>query len=152
MNPVSTSDIERVVGMVWETLAGCAVERVAGDIPGFRSETRLATAVTLEGGAAGKFTLACALPLARRAAAHMFGEPAHDIEIERVQDAVAELTNVVAGNLKSLLPGESRLGIPVSRLLEPGEPFPRQSGAPECRLVFRSGQDLLLISFLGRTP
>ena len=152
MNPVKTSDIERVVGMVWETMAGCGVERVVGDVPVFRSETRLASVVTLEGGAVGKFTLACALPLARRAATFMFGEPDHDIEIERVQDAVAELTNVIAGNLKSLLPGESRLGIPVSRLLEPGEPLPRLGDGAGCRLVFRSGPDLFLISFQGRTP
>jgi len=152
MSPVRLSEIEQVVGMVWATMAGCEVERVVGDLPGFRSETRLASAVTLEGGATGRFTLACSLALARRAAAHMFGEPDHQIEIERVQDAVAELTNVVAGNLKSLLSGESRLGTPISRLLEPGEPFPRQSGRSECRLVFRSGRDLFLISFQGRTP
>jgi chemotaxis protein CheX len=151
MRHVRKSDIERVVGFVWETLAGCEVVRLTGDVPAFRSETRLASAVTLEGEATGKFTLACSLTLARRAAAHMFGEPVHEIELERVQDAVAELTNVVAGNLKSLVPGETKLGIPVSRLLEPGDPFPRQAGRCACRLVFRAGRDLFLISFQGRT-
>ncbi len=145
------SDIEQVVRFVWETIAGRDVERVAIDPPRFVAGTRLASIIQLEGGATGRLILECPIALARRAAAHMFGEPAHELDLDRVQDAVAELTNVVAGNLKAQLPGPCRLGIPVTRILDPEEPSPRRRGTPSCSLAFRSGPDHFLLSFQGRT-
>ena len=41
----------------------------------------------------------------------MFHPPA-DVDDEDVKDALGELANVLGGNIKSVLPGESRLGLP----------------------------------------
>ena len=50
--------------------------------------------------------------LVRRAAAVMFGIPAEALTVELLHDAFGELTNMVGGNLKALLPGPSFLCLP----------------------------------------
>jgi len=50
--------------------------------------------------------------LANEAASKMLAIPAEKIEEEDIQDALAELTNMVGGNIKSLVPGPSLLGLP----------------------------------------
>jgi hypothetical protein len=147
---IQAVEIERVVGFVWETLAGCRVERIAGDLAEHGPGGRLAAVIPLEGGATGRLALECPLALARRAASAMFGEPAHEIDLDKVQDALAELTNVVAGNLKALLAEPCRLGLPVTRLLDAGEPSPRRRWRPACSLAFRAGSDTFVVSFQGR--
>jgi chemotaxis protein CheX len=47
------------------------------------------------------------------AAAAMFGLSAVELTDAEVTDAVGELTNIIGGNIKSLLPGPSRLSMPV---------------------------------------
>lgn len=51
-------------------------------------------------------------PLARAAAAAMLGVRTEQLSRADVADAVGELANVVAGNLKSLLPAPSTLSLP----------------------------------------
>ncbi|HVD28484.1 MAG TPA: chemotaxis protein CheX [Mycobacteriales bacterium] len=50
--------------------------------------------------------------LARTAASAMFDRPAEALTDDEVADALGELTNMIGGNLKSLLPGPSRLSMP----------------------------------------
>jgi chemotaxis protein CheX len=56
--------------------------------------------------------LAAPTPLARTVASAMFDLPADRLTDDEVADALGELTNMVAGNLKSLLPGPSGLSMP----------------------------------------
>ncbi|MBI3856535.1 MAG: chemotaxis protein CheX [Planctomycetes bacterium] len=149
---IPPGDIERVVGFVWETLAGCRVERIFSDPAPVLRGSRLASIIPLEGGVQGRLALECPLPLARRAASHMFGEPVHQVELDKVQDALAELTNVVAGNLKALLDEPCSLGFPVTRILDAEEASPRRRWRPTCSLAFRAGPDSFVVSFQGRMP
>jgi chemotaxis protein CheX len=50
---------------------------------------------------------------ARTFAAAMFGMPEDEVSEEEVSDAVGELTNMVGGNIKGLLPQPSQLSLPV---------------------------------------
>jgi chemotaxis protein CheX len=105
---------EQIVGItqdVWSSFTGKGVgsapERVAleaGDVTVGR--------VAVTGRWQGWVLLACPTRLARAAAAAMFDLPAEKLTDDEVADAVGELTNMIGGNIKGLLPGPSHLSMP----------------------------------------
>ncbi len=56
--------------------------------------------------------LACPEPVARHAAAVMFSASPVQVTAADMQDAVAELTNMLAGNIKGLLPQGCFMSLP----------------------------------------
>lgn len=60
----------------------------------------------------GALTLHCTGPLARAATSAMFDMEPEEVDDSLIQDAIGELTNMLGGNLKGLLPGTSRLSMP----------------------------------------
>ena len=72
--------------------------------------------VAITGTWQGKVGLECAGELPQRLASVMFAADAAGLSPEDVSDAVGELTNILAGNTKSLLPEPSRLSMPVVTL------------------------------------
>jgi chemotaxis protein CheX len=104
---------EQIVGItqdVWSSFTGRPVDAApgewvpAGDVAVGRVE--------VTGGWRGWVLLACPTRLARAAAAAMFERPAEALTDDEVADALGELANMVGGNLKSVLPGPSRLSMP----------------------------------------
>jgi chemotaxis protein CheX len=105
---------EQIVGItrdVWSSFTGRAVDAGAGDVALDGGDIAVGR-VAVTGGWEGCVLLACATRLARTAAAAMFDRPAETLTDDEVADALGELTNMVGGNLKSLLPGPSRLSMP----------------------------------------
>jgi chemotaxis protein CheX len=68
--------------------------------------------VRISGSWGAEVRLGCSAELARAAAGVMFGLPSDEVTPADVADALGELTNILAGNLKSLLPGVNALGLP----------------------------------------
>jgi chemotaxis protein CheX len=106
---------EQIAGItqdVWSsfvgTVIGSADEKVALD-----AVDVTVGCVAVTGDWKGCVLLACPKQLARTAASAMFDLPAEQLTGDEIADALDELTNMVAGNIKSLLPGPSRLSIPV---------------------------------------
>ena len=106
---------EQIAGItqdVWSsfvgTVIGSADEEVALD-----AVDVTVGCVAVTGDWKGCVLLACPKQLARTAASAMFDLPAEQLTGDEIADALGELTNMVAGNIKSLLPGPSRLSIPV---------------------------------------
>ena len=106
---------EQIAGItqdVWSsfvgTVIGSADEEVALD-----AVDVTVGCVAVTGDWKGCVLLACPKQLARTAASAMFDLPAEQLTGDEIADALDELTNMVAGNIKSLLPGPSRLSIPV---------------------------------------
>jgi chemotaxis protein CheX len=105
---------EQIVGItqdVWSSFTGRPVEAApreealdGGDVAVGRVE--------VTGGWRGWVLLACPTRLARAAAAAMFERPAETLTDDEVADALGELTNMIGGNVKSLLPGPSFLSMP----------------------------------------
>jgi CheY-specific phosphatase CheX len=56
--------------------------------------------------------LICPTALARRAASRIFQRPAEEVEPEQMEDALQELTNIIAGNVKALLGEPAVLTLP----------------------------------------
>jgi chemotaxis protein CheX len=105
---------EQIVGItqdVWSSFTGRPVEAAPGEAALDGGDVTVGR-VEVTGGWRGWVLLACPTRLARTAAAAMFDRPAETLTDDEVADALGELTNMIGGNVKSLLPGPSRLSMP----------------------------------------
>jgi CheY-specific phosphatase CheX len=76
-------------------------------------EARLACAVSIDGDWHGRVVVSATLGLACLTATEMFGDDLPGLPTERdAQDALREIANIVAGNLKPLFGDHHALGIP----------------------------------------
>ena len=67
---------------------------------------------TISGEWNGTVCVSCSQLAARHATSAMFGMEDDELTADEINDAVGELVNVVGGNIKSLVPGPSVLGLP----------------------------------------
>jgi len=65
------------------------------------------------GGASGSLVLECSANVASAFAERVTGSPASSLNEEDVRDAVGELVNMIGGNLKALLPGDTAISTPL---------------------------------------
>lgn len=100
---------EDVFGMILGLAAVPAPATVKGPIDG----RTYSAAVQISGAWEGVVHLLCPASLAARATSIMFGlEASETTSLEQTQDAVGEITNMLGGNFKGLLPGPCRLSLP----------------------------------------
>jgi chemotaxis protein CheX len=108
-------EIRAFVEMIWSTVLRMDVTpEHNGGAPG-PPNSAIEGRIRIRGGWHGTIVLQTDEKLANRAASKMLclasGSTATDKD---AQDAIAELTNILGGNLKALLPGPSQLGLPVA--------------------------------------
>ena len=101
MNP-QDADIAQIVSTICQSILGMECQR-AMDLPGAAPAT-LAAWVQITGGWQGAVVLGCTQAFANRAAEIMFGISGVAPSPIETQDAVAELANMIGGNLKGTLP------------------------------------------------
>jgi len=101
-----------VVKGVWNDFLGIAVERSAQVTMEPEEGTGLTGCVQFTGAWTGTLLLECPLELGRQVAAVMFPQAPDSLTMEQSQDAIGELTNMIGGNLKALLPSPCRIGLP----------------------------------------
>jgi chemotaxis protein CheX len=109
-------DLEReivdIVSQIASIQLGWEVHTV-DDPPGSAPEGESITAsVQISGAFDGAVHVTCPRSVAVEAAGRMFGRPARTLMDDEVRDALGELSNMVAGNFKSRLPGRCRLSLP----------------------------------------
>jgi chemotaxis protein CheX len=106
----SDADLAEVTERIWSSILGLELELAP---PNGNGDNRYFTGcVQITGEWEGAITIACSEHLARRATSIMFETPADEASFEEVQDAVGELTNMLGGNLKVLLPQPSQMSLP----------------------------------------
>lgn len=110
---VGPAEIAEYVRSTWDSVLSLPVEPISSEsLPDSREEF-LTGCVQITGAWDGAVTLDIPLQLARRAAAAMFMvDPPDDVAADQMHDTVGELTNIVGGNLKALLPGPCYLTMP----------------------------------------
>jgi len=94
--------------LVWRTMLGLDASDRAEPAEG----DELTTSVDISGAWVGTVSITCSPALAKHLAATMLACPQDDATAADVRDVIAELTNVVGGNMKGVLPGPSKLSIP----------------------------------------
>jgi chemotaxis protein CheX len=99
-----TQDIFSTMLQLEITVAKAGVSRT--------DEARLTGCVQIAGQWKGAVIFDTPVEFARTAASIMFDMPAANAQAADLQDALAELSNMVGGNLKTLLPAPSFLSLP----------------------------------------
>jgi chemotaxis protein CheX len=144
----SDEDIQQIVSDIWSAMLGIPVEPAPGvEIDGGRSVSGV---VHINGDWEGAIAVNCPEPLARDVTAAMLGLGEDELGDEDVRDAIGEVANMTAGNVKGLLEGECRLSLPaVSEGMHlamsvPGARVAQESG-------FCSGVHAFTVTVLERT-
>lgn len=110
MSGVLTSELDQTVAMTWEAMFIRPLVPAGAETPdGFEGVTAI---ISLDGEFQGAVVVHCATTLAVRLTADLF-DTGSAPEVADVQDAIGELANMIAGNIKSILPHPCSLGLPV---------------------------------------
>jgi chemotaxis protein CheX len=102
--------IEQIAQSVFATMLEIDLSRIDGQV--MPEHEQLLSAVHIVGQWTGSVVLAMSQPVARSAAAAMLQMPEADVTPTDLNDVASELTNMIGGNLKSLLPAPSFLSLP----------------------------------------
>jgi chemotaxis protein CheX len=109
-SPVTEEHVAEVATTVWDAFLGLQLERAPG---GDQAPVGgMSGVVTISGAWQGAVVLQCSEQHAVAAAEAMFEAEPGSLSSEEVADALGELTNMVGGNIKNLLPEPSSLSIP----------------------------------------
>jgi len=104
-------DVRSIVRGVFRTQLGFEISDGPADTVE-SPESTVTAAIHISGAFRGAVRLECDRRLVRRAAAVMFSQPESELTREDEVDVIGELTNVVAGNIKALLPGDNSISLP----------------------------------------
>jgi CheY-specific phosphatase CheX len=98
---VKDSELTQIVSTIWQSVLAMDCDPT-DDLPGACAGTMLGC-VQIAGVWQGAVVMGCPRGFAANAAAIMFGVRTADCTVTDMQDAVAELTNMIGGNVKGLL-------------------------------------------------
>jgi chemotaxis protein CheX len=108
----SNDMLVEIIESVWAAVLGLPISTSAE--PNFRQSPRaLSASVNIVGGWNGAVLYLPTEAFARRCAAIMFNVAPEAVTRDDIHDAAAELCNMLAGGLKSILPGPSSLSLPL---------------------------------------
>ncbi len=142
-------EICQVTKNIWTGMFGISVEKSAGKVESYFSDSSLSACVYIVGGWEGAVTVQCSVELIRRVATIMFSVGLEQITDEHTFDAMAELTNMTGGNLKALMPEPCVLSLPI--LVEKTNGRLRVSGSRQLHQVgFQHEGKGLLVTVLER--
>ncbi len=103
-------EIDQITRLIWQSLLSLDVERL--EVPPPDRGPAVQGTVAISGAWTGVLVLRFASELARWATAIMLETDLASVSEEEMHDAIAELTNMIGGNLKSHLPQPSTMSIP----------------------------------------
>lgn len=108
MNATYVSEIEQIVQMIFETMLSMSVQRVDSE----PTEHRLLGTIQVTGDNSLSLVLSVSDGVARIGTANMLAMTPEEVSDEDQRDVVAELTNMIGGNFKSMIPGANFLSLP----------------------------------------
>ena len=113
--PIVESDIYQITESIWELMLGMPVARQHEAGPADARDDSITGCIQITGAWEVTVLMECSTELARKATARMFDKAAHEVKAEDIRDAVGELTNMIGGAFKSLIPGTCFLSMPILR-------------------------------------
>ena len=110
---VAAEQIVEIAQEVWESFLSMSLlpHPLGADAPVLQGQS-MTGCVHVSGAWTGSVFLSCELAAAAAAAEAMFAADPGSLSPDEVSDAIGELTNMVGGNIKSLLPAPSSLSVP----------------------------------------
>lgn len=113
IQPIECSDVVALVQAIFDNMLQLpceAADTQSDDLPG--TDERLVGCVQIQGDWVGAVEISTPLNFGRKAAGAMLMVPVEDVSMEDIQDTIAELSNMVGGSIKAILPGQSTLSLP----------------------------------------
>ena len=102
-----------IVEYVWNAFVGIDLQRRSeGKVDRMRGYF-LSSSVEIEGAWQGEVSLLFSEELAHRVASHLFEMPITSVSQEEIRETLGEISNIMGGNLKRLLPEPCHLSVPV---------------------------------------
>lgn len=108
---IGEDHVAEVVESVFSAMLSLPISR-GRDHSAVCGSAQVASAVHISGGFSGIVLFLCTESFARRAASIMLETPPADISLSEMHDTVAEISNIIGGGIKSILPGPSVLSLP----------------------------------------
>jgi len=112
MHKIEEGRLSNAVETIWSTMLGLEANLSQTMMAGRLKATTMTGCIYITGAWRGAVKVECSSGLARRVAAIMFGADACDVTSDQINDALGELTNIIGGNIKALLPEPSHLSMP----------------------------------------
>jgi chemotaxis protein CheX len=110
METTYDNQIEQIVNSIFSTMLGMEITRCEECVLAFQE--KLLGTIQIAGARSMSVVLGVSEGVARASAAAMLMMPIDDVGDDDERDVVAELANMIGGNLKSLLPGPLFLSLP----------------------------------------
>jgi chemotaxis protein CheX len=111
MDVVAFNDIVVIAQDIWASFLDLPLEPVPADTVDISAMPMVGGVVTVHEAWSGAVQLECSADFAALAAKRMFAAAGGVTQLE-LDDALGELTNMIGGNIKSLLPAPSHLSLP----------------------------------------
>ena len=108
----STDDLGQIVNDIWTSMLGFPV-KARGEPVALNGSRHLSASVQISGGWDGTVLVSCAEELARKVAASMFDTEEALTSDDEIRDALGEVANMTAGNVKALVESYCRLSLPM---------------------------------------
>lgn len=108
---LAREDILALVEQTWQTLFGSPIELAEPTL--FEVDAVRAT-IAISGAWQGQVRLDLSASAAEEVACGLLEAKPGELEPDAIFDAAGEMANILAGNLKSMLPQPSKLGLPVT--------------------------------------
>jgi chemotaxis protein CheX len=112
MVKIEDAKVCEAIETIWTTMLGLEASANQTMLAGRLKASTLTGCIYITGAWQGAIKVECSGGLARRVAAIMFGADACDVSADQINDALGELTNIIGGNIKALLPEPSHLSMP----------------------------------------
>jgi CheY-specific phosphatase CheX len=142
-------EITQLTEMIWQSTLALPVNRTESLPLEIKGQSAWLGTVHITGAWQGILAFQCMTDLARRITQIMFSKHELDVSADEMQDAVGEITNMLGGNVKALLPEVSALSLPA--MVEGKDYCLRVPGTCEVtRLVFSSEGSPFVITLLQR--
>jgi CheY-specific phosphatase CheX len=111
---ISADEIRRVVHTIWSTQLGLELVDAEAEAieSGLVEQNVVDVAAEYSGDFGGLLVQRCSLQLSLAAAGSAFSASREQLDVSDARDAVVELTNMTAGNLKAVLPGSCEVSMP----------------------------------------
>jgi CheY-specific phosphatase CheX len=146
---ITSDDLCKFTRAIWESTLGLEVQPTAGLTPAEERDCTLIGKVQITGTRQRTVSLKCTQALGGRVARAMFGLNSQKPTSEEMRDAWAEITNVTAGNLKSLGCGHCQLSTPQVAEREQDLPETPQSSVLARQAFVCEGEPFVVKLFEG---
>ncbi len=110
MNATYVSEIDQIVQMIFETMLNMEIHSTDAQLTS--EEHRLLSTIQITGPCPVSVVLSVSEGVARSAAATMLMIESTEVSDEDERDVLAELANMIGGNLKSMIEGALYLSLP----------------------------------------